>query len=249
MSSEIARESCPSELGLDRFQLGESPAAERAHVEACADCRARLEARAAAFAALPDRAGMIRDLHVAAVARGEARRAARRGALLPRWLGGLLAAAAASVLVVVVATRPDVDADGVRPKGDAPALSVLAERGDHTERLSSGARLAPGQRLRFQLSLPAPAWVLVVGVEASGRLYAVHPTSTDPSTAAVRFEAGSGQVLPGAVRLDDSIGRESLHAVACPERFELGALAGSVGRITAPEGCRVADFELEKGTP
>lgn len=86
---------------------------------------------------------------------------------------------------------------------------------------------------------------MVVGLEASGELYAAFPVGRG-EVRSRPLGQGADQVLPGAVELDDSIGREALVLVRCSQAFELRELEVADGRLVAPPGCATSPFLLEK---
>ncbi|MEO1171955.1 MAG: hypothetical protein AAFX94_07860, partial [Myxococcota bacterium] len=112
------------------------------------------------------------------------------------WVGGGLVAAAAALLFVV---SPPGATDGVRLKGGA-TLRLHRQVEGGSEVLSSGASARPGDRVRFEVGLPAAGVVAIYGVEASGDRYTARPAEF--------LDAGTGQLLEGAVALDPSLGAE-----------------------------------------
>ena len=73
-------------------------------------------------------------------------------------------------------------------------------------------------------------------------------------TLAVLLQAGEGLQLPGAVALDDSLGRETLYLVHCPANVEPRCSAPAVGpgsdaapaSPACPAGCSLTAFVLNK---
>jgi len=219
--------SCPSELGLDRFEHGEARELG-AHVEGCAACQSRLTARREAYAAI-DAAAHVRAVHL-------------RLAEPPRRRWRFLLALAPVAAALLIAVQPSQD--GLRSKG-AVSLSVFKERAGTVSRAESGEPFAPGDKLRFRLDLAADAEVMILGVEASGRVYDVFPATQD-NLRSSPVAAGAERVLPGAVELDASIGREVLHLVACPRPFARAEVEVGAEGVEVPAGCVSRPFVLEK---
>ncbi len=252
---------CPSEAVLDAIELREEVgAAQRAHVEGCEICRARIAERHAAFDAL-DKAALVRSLHTklagveavnlaAETGNSAAPFGARKRGSFWGWLTGGISAAALATIALAVITRGPNDLGGsgedsdLRSKGSI-GLSVFVEHGGIVERAAPGADFRPGDRLRFEVDLPRDAHVMIVGVEADGRLYNSYPTTQSPA-GSERLSRGPDQVLPGAVELDETLGREVLYLVACDHAFASGELSQAGGKLQVPAGCEATPFVLKK---
>ncbi|MEO1482496.1 MAG: hypothetical protein AAFU77_10355 [Myxococcota bacterium] len=224
--------SCPSDFVLDRYHGDELAGAERREVQAriggCERCVERMDERTRGFAA-------FEGLDPGAVwerveEQGKVIAFPRRAA----WVGGGLVAAAAALLFVV---SPPGATDGVRLKGGA-TLRLHRQVEGGSEVLSSGASARPGDRVRFEVGLPAAGVVAIYGVEASGDRYTARPAEF--------LDAGTGQLLEGAVALDPSLGAEVLYLVRCDERSAVGACEITADSITCADRCDTARFELEK---
>lgn len=231
---------CPSELALDRYELGELDPEGRAHVDGCAQCKRRLAARHAEFRAIPDRDAILRRIHTETASAPKRAAKARWSGLIGMVMG---VGSAAAVIALVVRVGPPRDTTGIKGSG-APVLSVFREHGGQVEEAKSGERFDAGDRLRFQVDLPSPSQVMIVGVESSGSMYVCYPDVS--STTARALPAGDRQLLPGAVRLDRSSGRETLYLVACERPFGKDVLKPSAGALATPDGCKTARFELLK---
>ena len=185
-------DACLSDLVLDRWRVGELSALERAraalHVRTCSAC-----------------AGRKRELEREALAFDVPLRLpvpVRRWSWRP--LLGLAAAAAACLLLLV----PSMEAPGVRTKG-GPWFSVIARRADGSiDRVLPGDSLAPGDAIRFEVRAGEPAVVAVLGIDAAG--------AVTPYVEGIALEPGEPAVLPGAIRLDETLGPERLVALFCP---------------------------------
>lgn len=260
---------CPSDLMLDRLHADElAPAAAEGltlHIASCPSCASRMESRRAGFARF---AGADPERILAGVRKRLAEPDHPPARTSPpmqthrRWLrsAGLavapLAAAAALVGLFVIRRGPaDVSStdgpggpESVRLKG-GPALHVFRLVGERSQRVMSGERLSPGDRLRFVVDLPQKAQVTIVGIERDGTLYTAWPLGASAEGAGLR-PAGSGQELPGAVALDQSLGQEPLYLVYCPDATTPPHCT-SQGATEAPScqsGCVLQKFMINKGS-
>ncbi|HLV60130.1 MAG TPA: hypothetical protein VKY51_01870 [Fredinandcohnia sp.] len=196
----MRNEACLSDLFLDRWRVGELSELEmargEAHVRQCLVCARRKREL--------DRQALEFDVQLRLP-----RRAPRRA-----WrtaLGLLAAAAAASFAVVLVpaALPSPTDAPGVRTKG-GPSFSVIARRADGTiHPVLPGDVLAPGDAIRFEVRTEEPRIVAVLGIDAAGVV--------TPYVDEVAIEAEGPQLLPGAIRLDETLGPERIVALFCDE--------------------------------
>ncbi len=257
------------ELSADRA------AALEAHFDVCADCRARRDQREAGFEALPvDAAALFARIQAAGPKRpvrdfvggvladattprpegssdaptlSAPRLAAWARALdalrdfATSWRAPVLVGAAAAIAFALV----PAESDTLRTKGDGLGLRVFRERAGQVEEQLSGAEFAARDRLRFEVSAPAGAQIMIVGVEESGDVFTYYPTDADRSARIQRADDGA---LAGAIELDDYAGREWLHLVSCPDAFAKGDLTLSPGPrgVAAPTGCDVRAFELAR---
>jgi hypothetical protein len=232
-------QSCPSEAILDAFELAEPvPPATRTHIESCPQCAARLRERKEAFAAI-DRAAMVRAIHVAVTAAEGKRRPSRWMRVLPA-----LALAGGAAVAAILFVRPPVNLNGLREKGSI-GLDVFVERGGIVRKAAAGTEFHPGDRLRFEVDLSRPAHVMIVGQEADGALYNGFPATASVATS-MNLPSGPDQLLPGAVELDEKLGREVLHLVACDRAFESREIRNEGGVLVLPNGCVEAPFVLKK---
>lgn len=219
-------EACASDLTLDRRALGELDAAAaaslEAHLQSCGRCRAR----ASALSSPPPVDPQLRRT-VLGRQRGR------------RWLrAGVPLALAASIILAFVAIDPGSD---TRRKGGL-ALTVYRERDGEVVRSRSGDVFHPGDRLRFEVDAP-PGHLLIMGIDGGGRGYPCVPLDGR----ARRLESALAKaLLPDAVQLDDSLGRERLVLVHCPAPFELRSLEVRDGRVIAPAECGTSELPFEK---
>ncbi len=247
---------CPSALALERHRLGlpdpHDDGAVAAHVRDCLDCQ-RWLARA--------RAGSAPGFDAAAALAEVQRRAAPAEVIRGPWRrpvvgAGVVLALAAGILVF--AARPDDparraavapdDPDGVgtRIKGGLALYAWRARADGETDRLISGARVAPGDRIRFVVDLPEAGQVRVIGVEEDGAPYVAWPLDASLS---LKRPAGDGQALGGAGYIDEAAGVERFHLVWCPADGPAPTCTAGDDPAAAPrcpETCRTTPFVVHK---
>lgn len=183
---------CFSDQLLDDHLAGKGLSeAQTDHLRSCERCRSRLALfEADREAAAPTVARLV--------ARAEAQHAERRPlALRPLFWGGL--AAVAAVMLLVIARPLDEPATDLRFKG--AGLRFVVQRAGQVQPGVSGAAFRAGDALRFVVTLDAPAQVLLVGIEADGKVSVYFPADGDHSAA---LPAGADQALPGSIVLDDA---------------------------------------------
>jgi hypothetical protein len=269
MNSQNEIGACPSEFALERLRLGEleGGAAGRAtafHVACCDACAKRSAAISGAPPSFPLDAvwrevhgqaphGRVRELRADHRARQavDHTRVGRRLAVAFVAAVATVAAAAGAVLLL----RPRPPADLV--KGGPWALTVIAKpRGrEEVTRIASGARLSPGDRLRFEVSTTWPlGYAVIIGLDSAGLVSPLVPSEGQ----AIEITRGHRVLFDGAVELDQSTGMERIDLLGCPRQVSVAKLAGAaraalrrqggdlrrVGRI-APD-CHQETFWIEK---
>ncbi|XXF76175.1 DUF4384 domain-containing protein [Myxococcaceae bacterium GXIMD 01537] len=248
-----------SQLDLDAHLLRalppEAAARAEAHLEACPRCREALAALGAAhqrFQAevLPRTLPRLRE------------RAAPSPARRP-WLAWLVAPALALAGVALVLLRPGPGEEENPAYGykGGPVLRVAVKHGDTVGTVADGARLSPGDALRFIVEPAGHAYVLVASVDGAGAVSVYHPYG---GTHSARLPETSGTVtLPGSIVLDAAPGPERLWAFFSREPLARAdveaalrplAAAGPAGlrRATAPlpvAASTQSTLLLEKETP
>jgi hypothetical protein len=236
---------CLSDLALDRLRLGEfegSAEGARAagHLRTCIDCRGRLAELKAVVAPTDDFSSVPSPSACAH----------HRWLRPMAWSVPVLAAAAIALLL------PWWHEDGGRTKGGGWQLGVIAQYPNgQVAGVFPGATLAPGDRLRFEVSAPKRGYVAVISADAAGAVMPFAPAWNDT----VEVPAGR-HLLDGAVRLDDSIGAERLLLVACDHPMAVtdvvaaarAALARAGGRVermpTLALPCSESSFWIRKET-
>lgn len=263
-------ERCPSDLVLDRYHAQECEHEELSfvaqHLEQCADCRARIDERKLGFAAFggTEQAYLARfrnqldaqAAHLPAAQSTPWWERVRQWA--PRFVAGAATVACVGLLVSKLPVGSDVPASsdagtkapiaakskpGLRTKGGA-GLTVFVSRQDQVHKLTDDDELFEGDKLRFSVTLDSAQQVMIVGQESSGELY---PLVTSPSQASLELLAGSEQVMPDSVQLDNSTGKEAIHLVRCTEAFTLAQLSfDEQGALVAPEDCTASSLRFTK---
>jgi hypothetical protein len=176
--------------------LADSPG-DRAHLEA-------LRADSAAF--------LIQHPPGPLVERFRQERQRTRRWRWPELLIPTFAAAAIALLVFL----PRIIEPTFTTKG--PAILVLHRKTDQGSAVvSSNEPLAPGDTLRFEVKASSNGYLAVLGRDAKGVVTVYHPYG---GTAAEPFET-SQPVLPGAIVLDDTLGREDLYVLHSARPFAL----------------------------
>jgi hypothetical protein len=229
-----------TDLELERWLAGDLPD-ERSRA-ATADDRVRLEqlrAEHAGFLASVDVGEELRAIRQRAGVVSGRRTASRRAWLLS---GGALAAAALA-LVLVWYRRPP-DPDDLQPKGGSVGLVVHVATGASSRAIASEGPVRAGDRIRFEVSVPRPGYVAVIGLDPSGGSTVYYPFG---GVAAARLDPGAGAVLPGAIQLDAAGGDEPVYAVYGEQPFALdAALVSALRGGAGVPGVAVARVLLHK---
>ena len=224
---------CLSEFALERWRQGEllGPQAEvvERHLAGCCVCQRALQGLKSAVPPVLDLARFqVGPLAPEERALSWWRRLRERGASRTLVLGATLASA-----VVVLALGPWTGGPGERTKGQAWQLGLVSRTADgRIERVMPGEDLAPGNRLRFEVSVPAGtaagsgAYVGIVSLDGTGAVSPFWP----PGDRTRWLPSGQRQLLQEAIALDDNLGAEKLFLIACPQPMPLAALV-SAGRV------------------
>jgi hypothetical protein len=247
-------EACLSDLTFDAWRASELEPSEReaaeAHLAACQRCRERqqaLDAVASEFLAqlptLPPRSKAVSRARAAAAGRPSLR-------LVTAWATSL--AAAAALLVWIGGGSglfaPAELAPGTRIKG-AERIGFFVRRDGQVFEGADEQRVRPRDQLRFVVSMSAARHVAILSRDAAGIASIYYPTAGLHGRLLAPAQSGP---LDSAVELDDTLGREQLFGIFCPNPFELEPLRAQLEReakFSAPEGCRVDRVELIKELP
>jgi anti-sigma factor RsiW len=263
-------------LVLERYRLGELPAAEAEALERRLEAEPDLAARLAAL----DRSDEeIRRLYPPAWLADQVRsrrKAAPDGAARPAW-GWLLrwpvpaALAAAATIALVLAPRllspPALEpvagarpapsalavASGDRIKGLQPSLVLFRKTGSGSEALADGAVARAGDVVRVGYRAAGRTHGVIVSVDGRG-LVTVHlPTS---GSEAAPLRSGETVLLDRAYELDDAPHFERFYLVTADRDFEVEAVVEAARRVAGvpaqdhlmlPAPLQQTSFLLRKG--
>jgi hypothetical protein len=187
-----------SELAIDRLLAGELAVADadamRDHAQACKACGDRLaEARAVqhAWPALAPVLPIVRP---------------RR-----HFYVAAMTAVAAALAVVLAWPHAEQTVATERTKGGAIAGFYVAHGGDI--RLGGvDDTVVPGDHLQLFTTTQAPSWFALTSTDERGHTSVyIEPRVIEP---------GRERLLPLSLELDDALGRETLTAIFCAQRFE-----------------------------
>lgn len=209
----------PSSLALARLLLGKASDEEvrgvESHAELCAQCRSALDrARHArlrfAESVLPRTLPAI-----------EQRVARRRWIRFLPSLGFATAVAGVVLLLVVVHREPSFQTKGTG------ALKIFALRDNRVFSVDDGARLRPGDRIRFGVQPGGAGFVLVASIDGRGKVSLYQPSMrltsrTDPI-----------ELLPDSIVLDDAPGPERIFAIFSDRRLEGEELSDALRMLAA----------------
>jgi len=250
---------CPSDLALDALAVDECTPSQskiiQKHIAQCQACAARWELREQGMAAFPsvNRDTMVARLHqLSAHISPEPEPsfwAQVRSVFAQPAVFGTSMAMAAIIMMLVV--RPpegpisDLETDTIRPKG--ASFTVFKSSNDSVEILANGGDVQTGDKLRFKIKPREGIDVMVVGQEANGNLYMAFPIHG--SEASRPSSASEQGILPGAIELDQSIGREKLYLISCKHPFGLSNVEPNINDIIVPKRCVTTPFEINKVSP
>ncbi len=236
--------SCPPAGLIEAFVAGDDPGSGvGGHVVGCAACSSyvrKLESEQAAFFKQRPAELFLNQL--------EGRSATPRSGLstqILRWAG--VAGLAASVAIaILVFTRPA----SIQLKGGAFEVVYkrpgMSEPGPVTEDL----RLRPGDALRFSYQAANDGYLLVLEVDANGKVTSLYPLR---GVASAAIHSRPGDFLPGSVVLDDAPGPEWLVAVFSRAPIRVDSLSKTLAppsALVAPTpkcgDCKVESLRIQK---
>jgi hypothetical protein len=242
---------CLSELVLDEWSAGElSPEQEQrcqAHLAGCAACRARKLALEQANDTFYSEAPSFAALKRLAPAPKPKPKPARAFANV-RWLSAPLLAACAALAFIAV-RQPEQPAQSApaletRSKG-AARIGYYVKRGDAVTRGESATAVYPHDAVRFVYSADRAYYLAIFSADAGG-VGVYFPNGRTAQSIA----AGQDIALDFSVELDNTLGRERVTALFCPEAFEIepvqSALSTGSPLPASVTNCERAGFELNK---
>jgi hypothetical protein len=213
-------ESCLSDLKLDRLLAGEldgrpEEEAARAHIASCPRCQQRRDDIAAQPAQTPGPA-LIREVSQRGAPQ---RRAPRRRAPVVAAIS-LLAAAAGVVLFARPRPGPPAPAE-TRLKGGDLGFEVLVRRQGEgsAATLRPELPLHPGDVIGFRVRSRAGGHLAIVSIGGSDGAANVSSYLPGPAGTMPLLPPGE-RMVGGSVRLDGTLGRETLVAVLCTDEAD-----------------------------
>lgn len=223
------------ELAIERYLLDELD--ERAqvdeHVAGCADCARLLERyrEPVALPALPPLGAPQEGVDPLEPANDPS-------GVAPWKLVSAALAVAAAVLFGVFLP------DEFQSRGGQLELEVYRHDGASGEQLSEGDVVHPGDRLGFRLESGRGGHAMVLGQDEAGSIYPCWP---QPEGVSVQLDPMTEPTtLPTAVRLDDTLGTETIVAIVCDEPFTFGHAADALAQGEELFGCASVGVALEK---
>ena len=241
------------DIRLERYLLGELPAAEMKKLDAELKknraLRRKLEdlkAETNAYYAQHPKLGVAR----AKKATGNNFFSRLRSRFVPA-IGGGLALAAAAVIIASLLPRHLVDLrtqgslgyvdegqgetgvisnSGIRTKGAGPAISISAVVGTTPDKLTDAARVKPGTRLMIEFTPGGLANAVVVSIDAA------HNTTLHwPEKPGATQKPARGKTrIPGAFELDDTPGDEIFYLIASNDKIDVAALLRQLRQTGKP---------------
>ena len=245
-----------SDIGLERYRLGELEPAERRAIEerlvGDEALRARLSSLEQSNREIVERypaREMAQALRRRQAAEGRSAEAGRQGEGRPAWRGWLVpavATAACACLVVVAAsiwTRQPALEDATL-KGGTGSLVVHRRVGERSEELTRGATARQGDQIRIGYRAAGHAYGAIVSIDGRGNLTQHLPRSGDRAAALRR----SGTVyLDFAYELDDAPRWEVFYFVTSDAPFDLEPVRRAVVRAADEGASPSSTLDLPRG--
>lgn len=251
-AQEPSKTECLSEMRLDRWVAGEVASAERAEIEAhlrgCLRCSARWTAREKEKRHFKETAPPLplgRPV-TAASAPVPQRRFANRRAV--GAAAALVTALAAGFLIGPAIRQPAGD-ETVIGKGQQRLRFFVRDGAAGTVREGRPEeRVYPGDQIRFAFDGDAVRGrrVAVLGRDAAGKVSVYFPHG---GTQAIAPPASADGLVPYSIKLDETLGPETLFALYCPDAVALGPLQAALASDTPPSWpavCQVETVLLDK---
>lgn len=206
MTSEARR--IPDAL-LERYLADALPLEAKAHLEATLANSTGDQARLAELRA-DSAAFLLRRPPSVIVKRFED--AQRR---TPRWRWStLLIPVLAAAAVILMLLRPT---EGPYTVKGPPVVVLHRKTANGSVEVSPDVPLAPGDDIRFEVKASASGFLAVLSRDAKGTITVYYPYGGE---AAAPYDAHQ-PLLPGAISLDDTLGREDVYALHSTRAFNL----------------------------
>ena len=239
MRTEGSGNEHPSAWALERHHTGEGESALRKsienHLKTCLSCREKLEAlkeAGANFEGRMNRAGFLTAVRQGVDDRAEEPLSKRR-----IWPWFALAGTALAAMLLWMVIQPPLgvlggkSSDGIRIKGDSNLQIGFFIEQDGTAELVDPTRvLHPGERIQFALTGPKGGFVHLVGVDEAGLVSVYYPRSDQSQE---EFPGGVGRPVPGAVLLDETLGRERIFVLVCDQAMKAAQIKAKVEGLRA----------------
>jgi hypothetical protein len=199
---------CITDLMFDAWFAAElppelGPALEK-HIGTCQRCRGRRAALAV------DRSAFL-TMHPNYVASpGQVARRHKRTVL-----AGVALGVGAFVTLVVLAREPDVRS--LPPAAAETVLGFTLEHAGSSERGLRGQDVHPGDEVRFEYSVRAPAYLAIYSLDARGAVRVLYPQTE----LAAPVPAGHHVGLGSTVHVDNVLGQQWVFALFCNAAFPI----------------------------
>ncbi len=200
------------------------------HLKKCLSCREKLQALKEAGANFEGR--MNRAGFLAAVRQGVEEKLDEPLSKRRIWPWFAVAGTALAVMLLWMVLQPQLgllggeSPDGIRIKGDSTLkLGFFIEQDGKTELVDPQKVLHPGERIQFALTGPKGGFVHLVGVDESGLVSVYYPRSDQSQE---EFPGGVGRPVPGAVLLDETLGRERIFVLVCDQAMKAAQIKSRV---------------------
>lgn len=217
-----------SDLTLERYLLAELPDAVAAQVAEAVRTNSEIRQRLAALSEANAVLANTGDLHQL-----EAGVSTRRAGPQPTAWRWAPAAVVVTLMVAALSIVPGLtqpDADTVRVKGDAAALTVYRQVNTGSETLADGAAARAGDLLRVAYRVSTPAFGVIVSIDGAGLVTRHYPVD---GTLASRLRAGDGTPLDSAYELDDAPQWERFFLITSAQPFAVWTVLDAAQRVAA----------------
>lgn len=235
------------DLVLERYHLGELPAATADRVRAALETDPALRQRLEALAADDVQQ---RDRYTSGQLAADVQRRRRAAAPPSRgWRYALLVPAAAAVFAIVVSRVPPTASttgerqgstaveDDVRIKGVDAALVVYRATGGGSEPLRDAAIARPGDVIRLGYRVAEDVYGAIVSVDGRG-IVTQHLPARGHDAAALH--AGATVLLDEAFELDDAPRIERFYLVSARHPFDVAPVSAAIRAAAAADPPRPA---------